>query len=146
MKVVLADVGQDALTGAEKINCLGRNRTAGLTDVSKADQVEALARKQLIHSGCTSPLQQSGVAADVQFGNAVWPTGIGLLALTSGSAERYSYICTIMLSQDTEGHVVNSFNRRYPALPSGASYHVTKTPSWLCLKIYTDPWGTGRKN
>jgi NADP-dependent 3-hydroxy acid dehydrogenase YdfG len=130
MKVVLADVEQDALTGAEKeLTALGGTVLPVLTDVSSADQVEALARKTIntfggVHLLCNN----AGVAADgtiweCSVADWDWVIGVNLWGVLNG----ISTFVPIMLSQDTEGHVVNTASTAgiLPYHP-GASYHVTK--------------------
>jgi NADP-dependent 3-hydroxy acid dehydrogenase YdfG len=130
MKVVLADVEQDALTGAEKeLTALGGTVLPVLTDVSSADQVEALARKTIntfggVHLLCNN----AGVAADgtiweCSVADWDWVIGVNLWGVLNGIRT----FVPIMLSQDTEGHVVNTASTAgiLPYHP-GASYHVTK--------------------
>lgn len=130
MKVVLADVERDALAGAEKeLTARGGTVLPVLTDVSRADQVEALAKKTIdtfggVHLLCNN----AGVAADgtiweCSLANWEWVIGVNLWGVLNGIRT----FVPIMLSQDTEGYVVNTASTAgiLPYHP-GASYHVTK--------------------
>jgi NAD(P)-dependent dehydrogenase (short-subunit alcohol dehydrogenase family) len=111
MKVVLADVEEAALTKAEKnIRALGANTLAVKTDVSKADDVKALAEKTLDAFGAVHLLCNN---AGVYGGTTIWGStladwqwvlGVNLWGVIHG----VHYFVPIMLKQDTECHVVNT--------------------------------------
>ncbi len=130
MKVVLADVEQGALDRAEKeLTALGGTVLPVLMDVSKADQVEALANKTLEAFGGVHLLfNNAGVAADgsiwgCSLADWEWVIGVNLWGVLNGIRT----FVPIMLAQDTECHVVNTASTAgiLPYHP-GASYHVTK--------------------
>jgi NAD(P)-dependent dehydrogenase (short-subunit alcohol dehydrogenase family) len=130
MKVVLADVEEKALTNAEaEMKAAGANVLAVLTDVSKAQDVEALAGRTLDTYGAVHLLFNN---AGVTTGAAVWEytladwewvIGVNLWGVIHGLRT----FVPIMLEQNTESHIVNTASIggliTYPA--SGA-YEVTK--------------------
>ncbi|KJS16451.1 MAG: 3-oxoacyl-ACP reductase [Peptococcaceae bacterium BRH_c4b] len=130
MRVVLADVEQTALEQAEKeLAAMGGNVLAVLTDVAKVDQVESLARKTMDTFGAVHLLcNNAGVGA----GESIWESsltdwewviGVNLWGVIHGLRA----FVPIMLSQDTEGHIVNtaSVAGLLPFHPC-AAYQVTK--------------------
>jgi NAD(P)-dependent dehydrogenase (short-subunit alcohol dehydrogenase family) len=111
MKVVLADVDNNALEKAEKkIKAIGATTLAVRTDVSKAQDVENLAQKSLDHFGAVHLLfNNAGVGA----GLSIWDSpltdwqlvlGINLWGVIYG----VHFFVPIMLKQDSECHIVNT--------------------------------------
>jgi NAD(P)-dependent dehydrogenase (short-subunit alcohol dehydrogenase family) len=112
MKVVLADVEDSALHQAEEeLRKQGATVLGVLTDVAKAESVEALAKKTIdtfgaVHIVCNN----AGVAGG--FGpmwsqplqNWEWGFGVNLWGVIHGIRT----FVPIMLDQGTEGHVVNT--------------------------------------
>lgn len=130
MRVVLADVEQNALEQAEKeLAAMGGTVLAVLTDVAKAEQVEALARKTMEAFGAVHLLcNNAGVGAgdsiwESSLADWEWVIGVNLWGVIHG----LRVFVPIMLSQDTEGHIVNtaSIAGLLPTHPL-ATYQVTK--------------------
>lgn len=130
MRVVIADVEESALGRAEEeLKSSGGTVLAVNTDVSKADQVEALAKKAVENFGAVHLLcNNAGVAADGAIWECSlpaweWAIGVNIWGVINGIRT----FVPIMLSQDTECHIVNtaSIAGLTPYHP-GASYHVTK--------------------
>ncbi|HPZ42580.1 MAG TPA: SDR family NAD(P)-dependent oxidoreductase [Bacillota bacterium] len=113
----------------KELTALGGTVLPVLTDVSSAEQVEALARKTIdafggVHLLCNN----AGVAADgticeCSLAHWEWVIGVNLWGVLNGIRT----FLPIMLSQDTEGHIVNTASTAgiLPYHPA-ASYHVTK--------------------
>lgn len=82
MKVVLADIEEPALLQTQKeLQSTGAEVLAVRTDVSKASDVEALARQTLDTFGATlCYLTMPGLVWAAQSGKAPLPIGNGLLA------------------------------------------------------------------
>lgn len=131
MKVVLADVEKEALAQAEEqMKSAGATVLAVLTDVSKTDDVEALAQRALAAFGAVHVLcNNAGVGA----GTSVWETtkdewewvmGVNLWGVIHGAR----VFIPIMLEQGSECHIVNtaSIAGLLPYHPLTASYQVTK--------------------
>jgi NAD(P)-dependent dehydrogenase (short-subunit alcohol dehydrogenase family) len=131
MNVVLADVQEDALAAVES-ELLGRDVRviAVRTDVSKANQVEALAQRALdafgaVHIVCNNAGVSGGggpvwtaTEADWQ-----WVLGVNLWGVIHG----IRVFVPIMLEQDTEGHIVNTASvLGLTSGPGGAPYGVSK--------------------
>lgn len=130
MRVVIADVEESALGRAEEeLKSMGGTVSAVVTNVAKADQVEALAKKTVETYGAVHLLcNNAGVAADGTIWECSlpaweWAVGVNIWGVINGIR---SFV-PIMLSQDTECHIVNtaSIAGLTPYHP-GASYHVTK--------------------
>ncbi|HZU75168.1 MAG TPA: SDR family NAD(P)-dependent oxidoreductase, partial [Dehalococcoidia bacterium] len=112
MNVVLADVEQQALD--EAVQALRRQEhdvIGVLTDVRKAESVEALAQKTLdtygkVHILCNN----AGVAAgapntwDYTLRDWEWVMGVNFYGVVHGV---HTFV-PIMLKQDEEGHIVNT--------------------------------------
>ena len=112
MKVVLADVNPATLAETEReLKAAGRTVVAVVTDVSKSAEVEALARKALeafgaVHIVCNNAGLSSPPAP-------VWETllsdwdlvlSVNLMGVIYGIRT----FLPILLSQGTEGHIVNT--------------------------------------
>jgi NAD(P)-dependent dehydrogenase (short-subunit alcohol dehydrogenase family) len=131
MKVVLADIQQDALQKAEsELKAEGATVLAVRTDVSKAADLEALAKKTIDAFGAVHLLHNN---AGVSAGNAVWETtladwnwamGVNLWGVIHGI---WAFL-PIMLKQDTECHIVNtaSMGGLMSTPFIGAVYNVSK--------------------
>lgn len=130
MKIVLADVEKSALSKAEKaLRSKGVQVLSVLTDVSKENEVETLAKKTIDKFGQVDLLvNNAGVVA----GNTIWEStssdwewvmGVNLWGVIHGLR---SFI-PIMLKQKTESYIVN--NASATGLVSyglSAPYQVTK--------------------
>jgi len=132
MKVVLADVEEGALRTAERaVKAKGAASTLAVrTDVTRAGDVDALARKTLdafgaVHVVCNN----AGVGGDFRLSwqqtleNWQWVLGVNLWGVIHGIRT----FVPILLQQDTEGHVVNTASMAgHLSLPLGAVYHASK--------------------
>jgi NAD(P)-dependent dehydrogenase (short-subunit alcohol dehydrogenase family) len=130
MKVVLADIEREPLARAEReLRDGGATVTAVQTDVSRACDVEALARKTLdsfnaVHLLCNNagvgPLHPilGSTAADWE-----WIMGVNLWSVIHG----VRVFLPIMMEQDTECHIVNTASRAGLICgPTLGIYRVTK--------------------
>lgn len=112
MKVVLADVEESVLRTAEAdMRSQGATVLGVVTDVSKAEAVENLARKTLaVFGGVHIVCNNAGVGGG--FGpswtqplqNWEWGFGVNLWGVIHGIRT----FVPIMLKQETEGHIVNT--------------------------------------
>jgi NAD(P)-dependent dehydrogenase (short-subunit alcohol dehydrogenase family) len=131
MRVVLADVEEKALADAEAgVREAGASTLVVRTDVSKSDEVEALARKTLdafgaVHVVCNN----AGVAAEFRpvwehsLESWQWLLGVNLWGVIHGIRT----FVPIMLEQGEEGHVVNTASAAGVfSLPVASIYHATK--------------------
>jgi len=130
MKVVLADIEQQALDRAEQeLKSIGAGVMAVRTDVSSADSVEALAQKAVHAFGGVHLLfNNAGVGAgstvwDCTLADWQWVMGVNLWGVVHGIRA----FMPLMLAQDTECHIVNTASVA-GLLPyhSSAPYQVTK--------------------
>ena len=130
MKVAVADIERQALEKAElELRAAGASVLAVPTDVSKAEEVEALKDKTLAAFGAVHLLcNNAGVGA----GSTVWEStladwewviGVNLWGMIHGART----FVPVMLAQNSEGHIVNtaSIAGLLPSHPS-ATYQVTK--------------------
>jgi NAD(P)-dependent dehydrogenase (short-subunit alcohol dehydrogenase family) len=112
MKVVLGDVEKQALEETTRsLQASGADVHAVLTDVSKPDQVDNLARQTLDKYGAVHVLcNNAGVSTG---GNASWASsledwhwilGVNLMGVVHGIRS----FLPIMIKQDTEAHIVNT--------------------------------------
>lgn len=112
MKVVLSDIEQGALDEAERaFKAKGATVLAVRCDVSKADDVEALAKKTVdefgaVHVVCNNAGVGPPVGALWERTEADWQWVIG--ANLWGVIHGVKTFVPIMLAQGTEGHVVNT--------------------------------------
>jgi NAD(P)-dependent dehydrogenase (short-subunit alcohol dehydrogenase family) len=130
MKVVLADIEEEALVQAEaKIKSTGVEVLSVVTDVSKIEDIETLARKTLEVFGAVHLLcNNAGVGA----GSTVWGTtinewkwvfGVNLWGVIYG----VHVFAPIMLAQDSESHIVNTASLAGLISYHGAApYHASK--------------------
>ena len=131
MKVVLADVEQKALAQAEKeLKAAGATVLAVRTDVSKAEDWEALARKTLDTFGAVHILHNTaGVSTEgysileTPMNDWKWVINVNLWGVIHGVMT----FCPIMLKQDTECHIVNTSSMAgLISNPYSGSYNVSK--------------------
>ena len=130
MKVVLADVEEEALSLTDAdLKAGGASTLAVVTDVSKADDVEALAQKTLDAFGAVHLLcNNAGVGAGFSIWESTladwqWVIGVNLWGVIHGV---HTFV-PIMLKQGTECHVVNTASMAGLASgPSQGIYKVTK--------------------
>jgi len=112
MKVVLADVEEGALARAEsELKAGGATVLAVRTDVSRAGDVEALARRTVdafgaVHVLCNNAGVSPVMAASWELTETDWQwvLGVNLWGVLHGIRA----FVPIMLKQDSEGHVVNT--------------------------------------
>jgi NAD(P)-dependent dehydrogenase (short-subunit alcohol dehydrogenase family) len=130
MKVVLADIEQGALDSAEsEMKAKGASVLAVRTDVSKAEDVEALAQKTIdafgaVHVVCNNAgVGGGGVSWQQTAKDWEWFLGVNLWGVIHG----IRVFVPIMLQQGTEGHIVNTASGAgLHARPWMATYCVTK--------------------
>lgn len=130
MKVVLADIEQGALDSAEsEMKAKGASVLAVRTDVSKAEQVEALAKRTTeafgaVHVVCNNAgVGGGGVSWQQTAKDWEWFLGVNLWGVIHG----IRVFVPIMLQQGTEGHIVNTASGAgLHARPWMAAYCVTK--------------------
>jgi NAD(P)-dependent dehydrogenase (short-subunit alcohol dehydrogenase family) len=130
MKVVLADVEVETLTKTEaSMKASGATVLAVRTDVSQARDVEALAQKTLDAFGAVHLLcNNAGVATESAIWESTiaeweWVIGVNLWSVIHG----VRVFVPIMLSQDTECHIVNTASMAgLQSAPGVGAYKVTK--------------------
>ncbi len=130
MHVVIADVEQQALDAAEaELTAGGTEVLATIADVSKPDQVEALARASYARFGAVHVLcNNAGVAAggfcwEESLEDWQWVLGVNLWGVIHGLR---SFIPR-MLEQESEGHVVNTASMAgLTSAPLFSLYNVSK--------------------
>ena len=132
MKVVLVDIDAERLGDSlHSMEDFGDNLLGVPTDVSQADQVEALARKTLETFGAVHVLcNNAGVGYggrtswEVPMEGWKWILNVNLMGVIHG----ISTFMPIMLDQDAEAHVVNTASvagliRNMFSIPYGVSKH-----------------------
>jgi len=132
MKVVLADVGDAALARAESaLQEKGAETLAVRTDVSKADDVNALAEKTIaafgaVHIVCNNAGVTGGTDPVWKQPLESWQWTLGVNAW--GIIHGIRAFVPIMLQQGTEGHIVNtsSGSGLFPAPPFSGPYVASK--------------------
>ncbi len=130
MRVVLADVEPDALaTAARELQQSGCEVLAVVTDVSRADQVEALARRTLdafgaVHIVCNNAgVFTGGLSWEAPLADYEWVLGVNVWGVIHGIR---SFV-PILLAQGGEGHVVNTASMAaLTTLPYAGIYHMSK--------------------
>jgi NAD(P)-dependent dehydrogenase (short-subunit alcohol dehydrogenase family) len=132
MKIVLADVEEEALSQAEnKLRDLGASSLLAVkTDVSQAAEVSFLAEKALDQFGQIDLLfNNAGVACGVSTiwesteADWQWVLGVNLFGVVNGLRT----FVPIMLQQDTEAHIINVASiAGMMAYYFNAPYHVSK--------------------
>jgi NAD(P)-dependent dehydrogenase (short-subunit alcohol dehydrogenase family) len=110
MKVVVADVEPPALAeAARQLRSEGADVLDVVTDVSQADEVEALAEKTVAHYGGVNVICNNagvavgGTAWDISLGEWEWVLGVDLWGVIHGVR---SFVPRILRAG--EGHVVNT--------------------------------------
>ncbi|HEY7123301.1 MAG TPA: SDR family NAD(P)-dependent oxidoreductase [Ktedonobacterales bacterium] len=111
MKIVLADIEEGALQQARQALEAGSAQVLAVkTDVSKAEEVEALAHKTLEHFGAVHLLfNNAGVGAgatiwDSTLADWQWVLGVNLWGVIHGV---HTFV-PLMLKQGVEAHIVNT--------------------------------------
>jgi len=130
MKVVLADVEQAALSRAEgQVRAAGTETLAVRTDVSKREDVEALAQKTLDAFGAVHLVfNNAGVTVPTNIWKSTWADwewviGVNLWGVIHG----VRVFVPIMLDQGTECHIVNVASiHAVMSGPASGIYKVTK--------------------
>jgi NADP-dependent 3-hydroxy acid dehydrogenase YdfG len=132
MKVVLADVEEEALAKAEgELKATGADTLAVMTDVSKAEDIESLAKKALDSFGTVDLLFNNAgvcVSANTSISEGTladweWLMGVNLWGVIHG----LRVFVPIMLQQGTVGHIVNTSSiAGLMSTPGMGIYHVTK--------------------
>jgi NAD(P)-dependent dehydrogenase (short-subunit alcohol dehydrogenase family) len=130
MMVVLSDVEEKSLAAAtEAIKAKGAKALAVRTDVSKPAEVDALARKTLdafgaVHVVCNNAgVASAGNSWEVTLDDWQWVLGVNLWGVIYG----VKTFVPIMLSQGSEGHIVNTASMAgLVSGPGMASYNVAK--------------------
>jgi NAD(P)-dependent dehydrogenase (short-subunit alcohol dehydrogenase family) len=130
MHIVLADIEEQALSQTEQVLKAGGASVMALrTDVSKAGDIELLAQKTLNAFGAVHLLfnnagvNAGGVVWECTLADWQWVIGVNLWGVIHG----IRVFIPIMLTQDTECHIVNTAS--IAGLISGAGlgpYKVTK--------------------
>lgn len=130
MRVVLADVEEAALEAAVKrITGTGASAIGVVTDVSKADDVAALARRARsefdgIHIACNNAgVFAGGLLWEESLADYRWMMDVNVWGVIHGIRT----FIPIMLEQDTECHLVNTASMAaLTAMPFAGIYHMTK--------------------
>ncbi len=131
MRVVLADIEQRALAEAEReLEAGGATVLAVRTDVSKASEVEELARKTIDAFGAVHVLCNNagvgpvtGASWELTEADWKWVLGVNLWGVLHG----IRVFVPIMLGQDSEGHIVNTASiAGLLSAPWAATYDVAK--------------------
>jgi NAD(P)-dependent dehydrogenase (short-subunit alcohol dehydrogenase family) len=130
MRVVLADVEERALAEAEEtLRATGAAVVAVPTDVSKASDVEALARRALdafggAHVLCNNAgVVAAGVLWELPLADWEWILGVNLWGVIHGLRT----FVPLMLRQDTACHIVNTASMAgLVSGPLNSIYNVTK--------------------
>jgi NAD(P)-dependent dehydrogenase (short-subunit alcohol dehydrogenase family) len=132
MKVVLAGINADTLAIAEqKLNVTGAALLSVRTDVSKREDVEALAQKTLDTFGAVHLLvNNAGVGTGANVWESSWEDWEWVIDVNVwGVIHGVKVFTPIMTAQDTEAHIVNVASVA-GLLPNGvdtpAPYHVSK--------------------
>lgn len=130
MRVVLADVEPGALAAAEReLRAAGCETLAVETDVSRAEQVEALARRTLdafgaVHVVCNNAgVFTGGLCWEAPLADYEWVLGVNVWGVIHGVRS----FLPILLAQGGEGHVVNTASMAaLTTLPYAGIYHMSK--------------------
>lgn len=132
MKIVLADIEEETLKKTEEeVKTAGADTLAVLIDVSKAEDIESLAKKTLDAFGAVHLLfNNAGVSVNARtsisentLADWEWIMGVNLW----GVIHCLRKFVPIMLQQKTVGHIVNTASiAGFMSTPGMAIYHVTK--------------------
>ena len=131
MKVVLADIEKETLEKTrEELKASGTDVISVVIDVSKAENIEKLAKKTIdafgeVHLLCNN----AGVAAPGALWECIvsdysWVLGVNLWGVIHGIRT----FIPIMLQQDNECHIVNTSSMAglFPGDPANGIYSITK--------------------
>ena len=129
MKVVMADVEPDALAAAARdLAGRGAEVLAVQTDVTRQEQVDALARRALdafgaVHVVCNNAgVFAGGLSWSQPLEDYRWVLGVNMWGVIHGIRT----FVPILLQQD-EGHVVNTASMAaLTAMPFAGAYHMSK--------------------
>jgi NAD(P)-dependent dehydrogenase (short-subunit alcohol dehydrogenase family) len=131
MKVVLSDIEAGALEETTRsLRDAGADVHAVRTDVSKAEQVDALAKHTLnkygaVHVLCNNAGIATGIGGDASWKSPLndwhWILGVNLMGVVHGIRS----FLPLMIEQDTEAHIVNTASLA-GLIPGGALYGTTK--------------------
>lgn len=130
MKVILADINEEDLASVEhELKSLGGTVASVPTDVAKRSDVEQLARKSQETFGEVHLLvNNAGVSGgttpwEATWNDWEWTIGVNLWGVIHG----VKVFTPLMLSQNTECHIVNTASTSGLVIGSGAApYSVTK--------------------
>jgi NAD(P)-dependent dehydrogenase (short-subunit alcohol dehydrogenase family) len=131
MRIVVADIEQAALDrAADSLRASGASVLAVRTDVSSANDVEALAAATLNEFGAVHVLCNNagvppvvGPSWELAEADWQWVLGVNLWGVLHG----IRVFTPIMLRQDTEGHIVNTASiAGLLSAPWASTYDVTK--------------------
>ena len=129
MQVVLADIEQGALDRTVSELCALGNCTGVVADVSKAEEVQALADKALdtygaIHIACNNAgVFAGGLLWEESLADFQWQLDVNVWGVIHGIRT----FVPIMKAQDAECHVVNTASMAaVTAMPYSGIYHMTK--------------------
>jgi len=130
MKVVLAGINAENLAAAEeKLKSTGATLLCVRTDVSKREDVEALAQQTLDAFGAVHLLvNNAGVGAGTTVWESTWEDWEWVIDVNlRGVIYGVKIFTPLMLAQEAESHIVNvaSISGLLPSYPS-APYHITK--------------------
>ncbi len=111
MKVVLCDIEKDSLNQAEQeLKSSGIEVISVLTDVSKAENIEILAKKTIdafgeVHILCNNAgVAAPGILWELNLSDWNWALGVNLWGIIHG----IRVFIPIMIEQDNECHIVNT--------------------------------------
>jgi NAD(P)-dependent dehydrogenase (short-subunit alcohol dehydrogenase family) len=130
MKVVLSDIEQSALESTtQALRAAGADVYAVVTDVSKPEQIEALAANTLSKYGAVHVLcnnagvaVRSGVSWESTLSDWNWIIGVNLMGVIYGVRT----FLPIMIEQGTEAHIVNTASLAGLISGDNTLYGVTK--------------------
>jgi len=130
MKIVLADIEVGALAKAKsELEAMGAEVLAVATDVSKPEEIEALAAKTLAAFGAVHLVcNNAGVAAtgplwERSLADYEWVLGVNLWGVIHGIRT----FVPILLDQDTGGHIVNTASLAgLTIVPGNGIYQISK--------------------
>ena len=131
MKVVLSDIESGALEATTRaLRDAGADVHAVHTDVSRAEQVEELAKQTLskygaVHVLCNNAGIATGIGGGASWKSSLndwhWIMGVNLMGVVHGIRS----FLPLMIEQDTEAHIVNTASLA-GLIPSSALYGTTK--------------------
>ena len=130
MKIVLADIEAGALAKAKsELEATGAKVLAVATDVSKPEEIEALAAKTLgafgaVHIVCNNAgVAATGLLWERSLADYEWVLGVNLWGVIHGIRT----FVPILLDQDTEAHIVNTASLAgLTIVPGNGVYQISK--------------------